>query len=273
MVDRNILTRRGLHVLAITLTALAVSLQAQAAEERTTAEDPEKIFSHANTLFDKATSDEELREAAASYRKLLGAGIRNAHIYYNLGNTQLRLGEHGLSILYFRQSLIFDPNHPFAPSMLEFARRQVDEFKASDERQLADTIFFWHSRYSFSGRLWTLIIALIAFWLMLAMRLFTKIHFHRFAMSVALVLALAMGGSVVAEILLSRGEDGVLIARETEVRSSNGENYDLVFETPVRSGVEVRILDTRNLWHQIEFPGGAVGWVPTTAVRSVRNFE
>jgi tetratricopeptide (TPR) repeat protein len=235
--------------------------------------DLEKTFAHANALFEKAKSDEELREAAGTYRRILGQGIRNAHLYYNLGNTHLRLGEHGLAILYFRQALIFDPNNSYAESMLEYARRQVDRFKTSDDKRLADTVFFWHSRYSFSGRLWMLIVALLVFWVLLAMRIFTRIPFHRFSMTTALLIALAMGGSVLAEVLSARGEEAVLVAEQTEVRSGNGKDYDLVFESPIRSGVEVRILDTRNLWHQLEFPGGAIGWVPSSTARAVRDLD
>lgn len=236
--------------------------------------DPERTFAHANSLFEKAKSDEDLQGAANDYRRLLAGGVRNAHVLYNLGNTHLRLREHGLAILYFRQALRFDPNHPWAGSMLEYSRRQViDRFQASEDDGLLDTLFFWHSRYDFRSRLWTLIVALLTFWVLLTLRLYTRIPFHRFSLTVTLLVSIAMGGSVISETMLASGEAAVLVADKTEVRSGNAKDYDLVFEQPIHSGVEVTILDTRGLWHQLQFPGGDIGWVPTSAARLIDEFD
>lgn len=232
--------------------------------------DAHAVFTEANRAFDSARA-EDLERAAAGYERLLQNGIRNGRVYYNLGYSYFRLGDPGRAILNFRRVFLYDPGNEYATLMLERAREAVrDRFTASGQSRLLTTLFFWHFESAFSTRLWALTLVLLGFWSLLALRLYRRLPLQRLATGLLAVLALTLATSLGTELLLERGEPAVVVASEAEVRAGNGSDYPPVFEEPVKSGVEVRILDTRGNWHQVEFPGGTVGWIPRSAVEAVR---
>ncbi|MBI4585452.1 MAG: hypothetical protein HY717_15675 [Planctomycetes bacterium] len=236
------------------------------------ADDPHVIFSEANRRFEEARSDEDLIRAAEGYRRLLDRGLKNSQLYYNLGNTYLRLRDHGQAILNFRRALLYQPDHAKAIAMLEYARQQVslaERFDTGGESPILRTLFFWHYGLAFSTRLEALILALLFFWILLAARLFTRLPYHRFLIAALLAVAIALGVSLGAQLLLQRGAEAVIVAKEAEVRSGNGPDFDLVFKHPLPSGIEVKILESRAHWHFVEFPGGVEGWILASAVEEI----
>lgn len=235
---------------------------------------PIEIFTRSNALFESARSEEELRQAAAGYETLLRKGPRNGHLHYNLGNTYLRLGDHGRAILHFRRALRYIPDDPYARAMLDEARRQVREqspglYRQEPRDDLLNTLFFWHFQTSFRGRLTVLVIASAAFWLLLAVRLRARLPLHRFALATLLVVSIITGTSLALETLAGTGLDAVVTADEVEVRSGKGLEFELALDRPVPSGVEVTVLETRGQWHLIQFPDTSVGWVPEHTVEPV----
>ncbi len=63
---------------------------------------------------------------------------------------------------------------------------------------------------------------------------------------------------------------GVLIAEEV-VRKGNGETYEPQFDRPLGPGVEVRVLERRSEWKQIELVDGKLGWVRSSHVETIRD--
>ncbi len=232
--------------------------------------DPDQLFTEANRLFNQARSEDELRRAVENYRALLERGIKNGHIYYNLGCAHLRMLEIGPAILNLRRGLRHIPHYQRAMATLNYARRQVpDEFPREGEKKALQVLFFWHFRTSFEIRLWVALITHAIFWGFLTVRIFFRLPFHRTLLGALLVVSLATGASAAVEKLYHPGQDAVIVLPEVIVRSGNGDGFEPVFANPVHSGVEVQILETRGNWKQLEFPNGVRGWVLGSAVESV----
>ncbi len=250
----------------VTVAAPVSVLRAQASATF----DPHQVFTQSNQLF-ASNSAEELRAAALGYRSLLAHGYRNGSVYYNLGNTFHRLGEHGRAILNFRRALIYDPYHARAEAMLNLTREEVpDRFQSDEGAEILDRLFFWHHEWSFSTKVWVLIVSLGLFWILLGARVFNRFPLQTFLLAICAVLAIASGGSLLVEALSSRGQAAVVVAAKAEVFSNSHDRIP-IFEAPIKSGVEVQIVDSgRSGWYQVRFPGGTLGWIEESVAEVVR---
>jgi len=232
------------------------------------------IFARSNARFQSARSVEDLRAAARGYRELLRKGHRNGHLYYNLGNTYLRLGSVGRAIVNFRRALAYIPDDPYAAAMLGEAETRVrqqipDLYRGTGGDDLFNTLFFWHYRSSFHGRLWCLILASTGFWLLLAVRLSARLPLHRFSIATLLLASLILGTSVAVDLVQNRRSNAVIIADEVTVRSGNGNEFDLAIDRPLPSGVEVQVLEARGHWRLVKLPDGSVGWIPENSLEPI----
>ena len=77
-------------------------------------------FEMGNDLFDQG----KFSEARQHYENLVEAGLGSANVYYNLGNTDFRLGSAGRAMLDYERALALNPRHPEARENLKFLREQ-----------------------------------------------------------------------------------------------------------------------------------------------------
>src|SRR5262249_24586229 len=84
------------------------------------AENPQAIFSRANTLY----ADGHYADAAAEYERLLASGVASANTYFNLGNAYLKAGQTGRAVLAYERARRLTPNGPALRANLTFAREE-----------------------------------------------------------------------------------------------------------------------------------------------------
>ncbi len=263
--------RSLIFLITLTLVALGNWTRADSQETKLNVNRDRQLFTEANDLFNSGNSVDSLQKALDNYSQLIKSGYTSANLYYNLGNTHLRLKNTGLAILNFHKALQLEPGHAYAQAMLESARLNVvDKFEEQEGNQFLKTVFFWHYSFSFRQRGILCLITWCAFWLMITLKLFTKLPLFRTSLAIVSIAFLASGSSLAFEQMDAKGVPGVLIAEETEVRRGHNADDDLIFESPLKSGVEVRVLETRNLWKQVQFPGGVIGWVQANKVAELR---
>jgi hypothetical protein len=58
----------------------------------------------------------------------------------------------------------------------------------------------------------------------------------------------------------------LVVTRDAPLRRGNAEAYPPRIDTPLPPGAEVRELARRGGWVQVQLPGGAIGWLPESAV-------
>jgi len=77
-------------------------------------------FDAANRAYDEG----KFKEAAARYETLVDGGRWSANLFYNLGNTEVRLGEPGKAMVAYARALALAPSHPAARETLDLLRKQ-----------------------------------------------------------------------------------------------------------------------------------------------------
>jgi hypothetical protein len=203
------------------------------------------------------------RKARDKFQTAVDAGIQNGRLYYNLGNTHLRLGEIGRAIASYRRAERLIPGDRRLAANLRFARSlRRDHITVAGEYALLRTVFFWHYSVPLRIRAAAAMVGYGLFWLLLiAHQLWPRVRVRHGAL-VCLALWVILLGSVVID-LRSHGAPtaGVLVADEVIVRKGNGESYGPQFEQPLHEGVEFRVVELRGTWVHIELADGNRGWV------------
>jgi len=219
-----------------------------------------------------------LEQARIGFQTVIDMGIHNAGLYYNLANTQLRLGEIGRAIVNYRRALRLDPSDPMIQHNLKTARDRVAlQIEPPASSAFWRTLLFWHAGTSVFGRTIVALGAYALFWMLLGVRLFV---FRRgTAMNWMLVLigavTLAAGGSVTWDTYaVANRAEGALIRDHVVLRKGNAESYERQIEQTLPEGVVFRLLETRRdaagaLWYRVELRDGRQGWIPAEAAEIV----
>ena len=211
------------------------------------------------------------RRAHDEFQAVVDAGIDNGRLYYNLGNTHLRLGEIGLAIADYRRAERLRPGDQRLIANLRFARSLTrDHIEPTGKQTFLRTVFFWHYSWPPQTRKTAAMIGYALFWLFLIVRaLFPRVRIGYPAL-VCLLLWMTLGLSVAIDLPSQSGwAEGVLVTDDVVVRKGNGEGYDPQFRQPLHEGVEFKVIEQRGGWLRIELADGNQGWV---RVREVELF-
>ncbi|MGB8166759.1 MAG: hypothetical protein WCF18_04665 [Chthoniobacteraceae bacterium] len=214
----------------------------------------------ANQLYDQA----KYPEAKDAYEKLVTAGEWSANLFYNLGNTNHRLGEPGEAMLDYRRALALDGSHPEAQANLSFLRNFTGAVPWP--RSWMDAVFpqRWAHVLTIVGAFagWVAIFAITA--LCLAARR------SKLALWCAAVAGLSVA-SYAAVALWHIEQDralAIITAKSVEARAAPAESS--AASSVLVAGSEVRVLSVRGDWIYCALPGQGRGWIPAKALERVR---
>lgn len=240
-----------------------------------------ELLNEASAAFQQANAAIQSPERAAQlyekaillYEKIVRAGdIRNAKLYYNLGNAYFLTDDLGRAILNYRRALELDSSDVNLRNNLAYARSQrTDKVGVPTEKRVLQTLFFWH--YDFSLRIRLLLSC--AFFAGLCIAGTVIVWRGRGPASTAVivlcgVLWLALLTSVAVEShRRSSRVGGVVIASEIVARQGDGPNYAPSFEEPLHAGTEFELLAQRPGWFHIQLADGTDAWIPDTAAEMI----
>ena len=113
-----------------------------------------ELLAEGEELFHQASNAEDLERAELLYRRALHRyeliarqGVRNAGLYYNIGNAYFRLGDLGRAVLYYRRALLLNPADPNVRHNLVYARsKRADRITADQVSAALRILLFWHYR-------------------------------------------------------------------------------------------------------------------------------
>ena len=202
-------------------------------------------------------------EARGHYEVLLARGQQTANVYFNLGNTNARIGANGLAILNYERALALEPSHGEAKANLKFLRDQ------SVAKLPSET---WKDRAFGAMKLtgW-LVVASALGWLLVLFVAVPLITSRRrtaagiFATILTLfATAYAATGAWFAARELSAA---IVIVKQTDARRAPADRADLADVLPL--GSKVRWLSERSGWVECELPDGSRGWVPSASLERV----
>ena len=292
-------------VLLAMLCALGAAVPAVSQESATPAPpaapavllaEAERHFAEGNRLAGErrsAEAAEQFRAALLRYEAAAAAlGGGNGYLLYNIGNTYFRLGDIGRAILYYREAQQLIPADPNLQQSLRHARSlRRDRIEPSAGGGVVRVLFFWHFAVPLRARAGLLLAAWNLLWLLAlppalaavsarARRLRDRLHAMRgwqrvrrpvlgTVAAVAAVVAVAMGGSVAAELVGSQADVAVVVAPEVVARRGDGAAYEASFDGALHAGTELVVVERRNDWYQVALADGRRAWLPEHAVAVV----
>jgi hypothetical protein len=264
-----------LALAAFVFLAAGGIVPASAADSPAAGLSEEEILARAEAAFRRgiqerarpAEARQRFAEAADAYQSLRQRGARNAALCRDLGNAALLAGRLPRAILAYREGLLLAPQDGDLQEALEYARDEV-RYPAPGQfgRPPAEDWPVWLPLPP-PGTLLTLAVAAYALacvavsrWLMTRRR---AAVLAGAALIAALVLGAGWGLRQVRRVGAERTPVAVIADDGVPLRLGNGPSYPRHDELPVLSrGMEARLLFQRGDWLQLEFPGGATGWVP-----------
>ena len=212
-------------------------------------------ISQANSLYNQ----NQFRQAAEIYERAIAGGMENGHLYYNLGNTYFRMGNHSKAILNYVKAQNLLPRNEDVEANLEYAVRQtVDQLDGRKPHGL-ESILFWVRDLSLSEHRVALFWINLAFWIAMAVRLRHPTPATQSTRNVFLAfLILALISTGFRWHQETRRSIGVILPHQIDVHS--GWNTTTVVLFKLHQGALVTITQEKEDWYEIELPGEKKGW-------------
>lgn len=207
--------------------------------------------------------------AISIYQQIIGQGLTNGEIYYNLGNCYYKLGQYGRAILNYQRAHPFLGNDPDLQVNLKLANLRIYDRIEPLPRFFIIRILEGAAGF-LSTRRWAFLF-LLAEWVLLAcliaLHLIRKPRWRRLFVgsfvSVGLVFILSGGFFLQQMIQEGRLVQGIVLAEKVEVRSAPESGSTELFA--LHEGVKVRVLRQVSGWAEIRLADGKQGWMPQSA--------
>ena len=158
----------------------------------------EFMWKKANAQMASALTDPDFITAAQSYRDLINAGVKNGHIFYNLGTAYLMAGQYTDA----KTSLLRAER--YMGTSWEIKRNMLIALSRNNSIDISlpwyRVPFFWHYKLSTSDRTIIAIISFNIFWLAFALRIFNIKRASAPIMTIAIIIFVMFGSSSLASI-------------------------------------------------------------------------
>ncbi len=212
-------------------------------------------------------ANKKYQEAADSYETLRSKGLNNGYLYYNLGNTYIRLGKTGSAILNYIRALKLIPRDENLQANLKFAIQKTRDKIEPPPPDTFATLFFWVSDLNLNENMNLALIINLIFWLNLVAWFYFRSDILRLTRNLLFCLLLLAFLSIGVKLHLeSSSKTGVVLAKTVEVKSGVDQNNVTLFE--LHEGALVTITDERRDWFEVHLSSKQKGWIPKTALGS-----
>jgi hypothetical protein len=247
--------RRNDTIPRIAALAMLAALAALAARGALPAQ-----FDAANTLYESG----KYAEAKVAYGQLARSGPVSANLFYNLGNTEWKLGNGGAAAVNYERALALEPSHPQARANLEFVREQTGAKIATQP--------WWESALgAIDGARAALLLAVAGWVALFCMAIILLRPAGRTGPALTLAACLLAGGYAGGCLWEAKGQatKAVVIAKKAEARVAPADVAPIADVLP--AGSEVLAPEERGPWTYCTLPDGTRAWVPSDAIEKVRR--
>lgn len=212
-------------------------------------------ISQANQLYNQ----NQFREAAEIYERVIADGMESGHLYYNLGNTYFRMGNLAEAILNYVKAQNLLPRNEDVEANLQYAVRQTADQLDGREPHILESILFWVGDLNLSEHRTVLFWINLAFWIAMAVRLRHQTPATQSARNILLAfLVLALVSTGFRWHQETHQSIGVILPRQIDVHSGWNTATSVLFQ--LHQGALVSISQEKENLYEIELPGGKKGW-------------
>lgn len=246
--------------LLIIAILFSVSLKAEVS-------DPIGVFEEGNLFY-----EDHNYEAAINSYNLLIEEYYSPELFLNLGNAHYRLDDIPNTILYYEKALKLSPGDVNILHNLKLANKRVsDKNKVNDSVRLNDWFFTWVSNapnYWAYNSIYLFIIGslLLILYLFSKSRKLKKLTFYTAVISLIFgIFSIVFSGFHKSRLISI--EDAVIFKPSIDLMSEPTENSSVSFV--LHEGTKIKILDATELWYEIRFSDGKIGWLQKEFVQTI----
>jgi len=230
-------------------------------------------FRQANSTKDSEQAERLYDKSILTFEKIIDEGqIKNAKLYYNLGNAYFLKGDIGNAILNYRRAEKLDSSDTNIQKNLTFARsKRIDKVGIKTEKRVLQTLFFWHYDFALKTKfLLTCVFFGIVCISVAGIVWFGKSASWMTSIIICAILTVCLLSSLIVETRTQAGRIcGVITAKEVIARQGDGQNYSPSFKDSLHAGTEFDVLDNRHGWLHIKLFDDSDGWVPKVSAKLI----
>lgn len=206
-------------------------------------------------------------KAGEEYRKILKQGISNGYIFYNLGNSYLKLGQTGLAIANYKKAQNFIPREQKLKNNINYLYEKINY----EESSLDKTLNFF-KLFTFRE----VLILFSIFWaLIFLLWNLKRVYFHKSKKinkninTMILVISPLLLYCLLAislQIFAYYQNEAIIVVEESDVKVSN--NFSDVTLFKVKENQKVNILSETGDWAKISFENNK-GWINKASLEKI----
>jgi len=217
-------------------------------------------FDKANELYMAGKFD----DAKQAYGQLVKSGPLSANLFYNLGNTEWKLGNGGAAVADYERALALEPSHPQARANLNFVRDQTGAKSAAQQ---------WWERAlgTMDANSAAVLLAVCGWAALFCVAVMLMRSGSRMGPVTTLAICLLVGGYAAGCMWQAKAQatKAVVIAKSAQARVAPADVAPIADVLP--AGSEVLAPEIRGPWTYCTLPDGTRAWVPTDALEKVKQ--
>ncbi len=218
----------------------------------------------------KAYNAKEYQRADALYTSLVNQEYFSKELFFNLGNTNYKLGKIPQTIYYYEKALKLSPGDEGIIHNLKLANKRIaDKNTVQTSRRISDLIYSY-------------IKASVNFWAYTSVAIMTlgglglitfmtiqklKVKKTTFYISTGLLL-IGLVTIYIAHLQdnkLSSKEHGIVFQPSVELKTEPSDNSNPAFV--LHEGTKVKLLTEKEDWCEISFGKGQIAWIKKEAIK------
>jgi hypothetical protein len=224
-------------------------------------------FEKANACYERQAYD----SAVYYYEKIASAGITNAGVFYNLGNTYFRLHKAGPAMLYLQKAHALSPSDKDIQANITFVQATLADRIQMPQQSFPIMVFKrLHNMLPLSVQLWTAGIGLLLLSLLFAAALFAPFNKRLWIMYIASFIILVTGtlGVSAGIKIYTNTTVHYAVVLSPSIEALNQPNGSTAIFT-AHEGTTLQIRQQVGDWSLVSLPTGTAGWVKTSQLGQI----
>ena len=216
------------------------------------------------SLANKFYHEKNYPAAATIFEELISQGETNGYLYYNLGNTYMRLGNKGNAIRNYLRAQLLLPRYENLDANLRYAINETQDQLSPPPGGLITGILFWVDLISLFEHFELLILCNFIFWCICIASLYYRKSLWRSLKKISITILLVTFFSTGIKYYLSKQILGVITDQKVAVKSDRNTQNITLFE--LHEGAIISVGQEDGKWVYITVGSDKSGWIPIESI-------
>ena len=223
-----------------------------------------KNISSQTLLANKFYHEKNYKAAATIFEELISQGETNGYLYYNLGNTYMRLGNKGNAIRNYLRAQLLLPRYENLDANLRYAINETQDQLSPPPGGLITGILFWIDSISLFEHFELLILCNFIFWCTCIASLYYRKPSWKSLKKISITILLVTFFSTGIKYHLSKQTLGVITDQKVAVKSDRNTQNITLFE--LHEGAIISVGQEDGKWVYITVSSDKSGWIPIESI-------